>query len=291
MNREKAQVAEGIISIVVNAGLFAVKFWAGATTGSIALVADAWHTMSDSITSVLTVFSVKLASKKPDREHPFGHGRWELISALIMAFILAFIGLEFFNGSVAKFQSRGSAEYGTVALVITIISIVIKELLAQYGFYIGRKTNNPVVTADAWHSRTDSMSSVVVLAGIIVTKFVSGLWWMDSVLGMFCALAIFYAAFKIMQESITRILGEEPGREFIDTLTSEIKKSHGDDLKIHHIHLHNYISQKELTLHLRLDKNMTIEEGHKTATVIEEMIRLKFDMSATIHIEPLPAPE
>ena len=287
MDRKKAQIVEGIVSVVVNALLFVVKFWVGIRTGSIALVADAWHTMSDSLTSIFVVFAAKLASKKPDKEHPFGHGRWELISAIIVAFILVFIGYEFLTGSIERFQNRESVTYGTIAIVITAVSIVIKELLAQYGFYIGRKTNNPVVTADGWHSRSDALSSVVVLAGIVITKFFPGLWWMDSVLGIFCALAIFYAAFQIMKDSITRMLGEEPDAEFIEELDGELDKIYDKDLKLHHLHLHNYISHKELTLHIRLDGTMSVEEGHKIASQIEQMIKQKFDMDATIHIEPL----
>ena len=95
MDRKKAQIVEGIVSVVVNAVLFGVKFWVGMLTGSIALVADAWHTMSDSLTSIFVVLAAKLASKKPDKEHPFGHGRWELISAIIIAFILVFMALNF----------------------------------------------------------------------------------------------------------------------------------------------------------------------------------------------------
>ena len=287
MNREKAQIVEGIVSVVVNAVLFAAKFWIGMVTGSIALVADSWHTMSDSLTSIFVVFAAKLASKKPDKGHPFGHGRWELISAILIAFVLVFIGYEFFTGSITRFQNRESVVYGTLALVITAVAIVIKELLAQYGFYIGRKTNNPVVTADGWHSRSDALSSVVVLIGIIVTRFTPDFWWMDSVLGMFCALAIFYAAFEIMRESITRMLGEEPDAEFLEKLDQEIVEIHNKDMMLHHVHLHNYISQKELTLHIRLEKDMTIAEGHKIATAIENMILEKFEMVATIHVEPL----
>jgi len=287
MNREKAQVLEGVISVVVNAVLFAVKFWAGMVTGSIALMADAWHTLSDSLTSIFVVLSAKLASKKPDKEHPFGHGRWEQISAIIIAFILAFIGYEFLTGSIERFQNRESVVYGALALTITIVSIIIKELLAQYAFYIGRKTNNAVVTADGWHHRSDSLSSVVVLIGIIVSRFATEFWWMDSVLGMFCAAAISYAAYQIMKESITELLGEEPDQELIDKIDAEAKKIYDFDLKMHHFHLHNYIYQKELTLHIRLDKNMTIENGHKIASVIEDMIEKQFDIAATIHIEPL----
>jgi divalent metal cation (Fe/Co/Zn/Cd) transporter len=110
---------------------------------------------------------------------------------------------------------------------------------------------------------------------------------MDSILGMFCAAAIFFAAFKIMKESITKVLGEEPEAGLIEKLTAEVKQLYENDLEIHHFHLHNYISQKELTLHIMLDKNMTIAEAHEIENIIENMIREKFDMSATIHVDPL----
>ena len=285
--REQAQIHAGVMSIIVNTILFAAKLWAGLVTGSIALMADAWHTMSDSLTSVMMIPAAKLASKKPDKKHPFGHGRWELVASMLMAFVLAGIALEFFTGSIERFRDRESVVFGTLALVVTIISIVLKEALAQYEFYLGRKYNNPVITADAWHSRTDSISSIAILLGIIITKIWSGLWWMDSVLGIICALVIFYAAFEIMRDVITKILGEEPGQEFIDELTTQIKEIYSKDLDLHHFHIHNYITHKELTFHIRLDSSMTIELAHEIATDIENMIEEKFNITATIHVEPL----
>ena len=287
MDKIKAQIFEGILSVVVNAVLFAIKFWAGIVTGSIAIVADAWHTLSDSLTSIFVIFSAKLSTRKPDKQHPFGHGRWEQISSIFIAFILGIIAYDFFINSIERFQNRESVVFGTLAIVVTAVSIVIKELLAQYAFYIGRKTDNVIVKADGWHHRSDSLSSVVVLIGIVITKFTDQLWWMDSVLGIFCALAIFYAALQIMNESITKLLGEEPEQDLIEKITLEVKNIYNDDLHIHHFHLHNYISQKELTLHIKVYKNMTIENGHKIATDIEEVIRDKFNIIATIHVEPI----
>ncbi|MCL2801992.1 MAG: cation diffusion facilitator family transporter [Treponema sp.] len=287
MDKLKAQVFEGVLSVIVNAVLFGIKFWAGLITGSIALIADAWHTLSDSLTSIFVIFSARLSSRKPDKEHPFGHGRWEQISSIFIAFILGIIAYDFLINSIERFQYRESVVFGTLAIVVTAVSIVIKELLAQCAFYIGRKTDNVIVKADGWHHRSDSLSSVVVLIGIIITKFTTGLWWMDSVLGIFCALAIFYAAFQIMNESITKLLGEEPEKDLIDKINAEVKKIYSNDLQIHHLHLHNYISQKELTMHIKLDNNMSIENGHKIASEIENIIKEKFDMEVTTHIEPL----
>ena len=286
LNNEQAQIFSGSLSVVLNALLFGVKFWAGIVTGSVALIADAWHTMSDSLTSIFIIIAAKLAAKKPDKEHPFGHGRWELIASLLVAFVLALIAYSVFTNSLDRFQDGESVIFGALALYITIGSIVIKELLAQYSFYLGRKFDNTAITADGWHSRTDSISSVVILAGIIITRFVPGLWWMDSVLGMICALIILYAAYKVLKDSVTRILGEEPKADFIEKLQSEVEKISDTNLKLHHVHIHNYVSHKEITMHICLDENKTIKEGHDLASLIEDMIAEKFNMEATIHVEP-----
>ena len=287
MSREEAQIHAGAMSIAVNTILFGIKLWAGMVTGSIALMADAWHTMSDSLTSVLMIPAAKLASRKPDKQHPFGHGRWELIASMLMAFILGAIALEFFMSSIDRFRNHESVFFGTVAIVVTVASILLKEVLAQYEFYLGRKYKNPVITADAWHSRTDSISSIAILIGIIVSRIWPGLWWMDSFLGIICALVIFYAAFEIMREVITKILGEEPSQELIDKLTVRIREIYGEELHLHHFHIHNYINHRELTFHIRLDKDKTIEEGHIIAKKIENMIEKEFDMDTTIRVEPL----
>ena len=288
MDKSKAQVTEGIVSVIVNALLFAVKFWAGIVTGSIALVADAWHTLSDSLTSIFVIFAVKLSTRKADKEHPFGHGRWEQISSIFVAVVLGIIGYDFLRNSITKFNNRESAIFGTLAIIITVVSIAAKELLAQYAFYLARKTGNLVIRADAWHHRSDALSSIVVLVGILFSMFFGEkLWWIDSVLGMIIALMLFYASFEIIKEAITKLLGEEPDQSLVDKIHGEIKKIYGDDLHIHHIHLHNYVLHQEVTLHIRLDKNKTIEEGHKTATVIEETLEKQFNMTATVHVEPL----
>jgi cation diffusion facilitator family transporter len=288
MEKNKAQLLEGIVSVIANTILFAIKFWAGIVTGSLALTADAWHTLSDSLSSVFIIFAVKLSSKKADREHPFGHGRWEHISSIFVAVLLGIVAFDFFEKSVSRFKTREAVEYGTLAIVVTVISIAAKELLAQFAFYYGRKTDNTIVKADGWHHRSDALSSVIVLAGII-SSFVFGekFWWMDSALGLLVALAIFYATIKILQEAITKLLGEEPDDDLVNKITERVRAVYHDDLQLHHFHIHNYVLHKELTLHIKLDKNMTIEKSHEIATDIEKMIEDDFGIIATIHTEPI----
>jgi len=283
MDKIKAAYTEGIVSIITNTILFVLKMWAGIVTGSIALTADAWHTLSDSISSIVVVVAVKLASKKPDKDHPFGHGRWEQIAALFIAFILAIIAYDFLKDSIIQFNQHESTKFGTIAIIVTVISILVKEALAQYAFYIGRKTDNVSVKADGWHHRTDALSSVVVLIGIIFAK---QFWWVDSVLGTIIAFMLFYATYEIAKEAITKLLGEKPNQNLIDKIVDSVRKKYHDDLKLHHFHIHNYVTHQELTFHIKLDNKLSIENGHKVATDIENIILKEFNIIATIHVEP-----
>jgi cation diffusion facilitator family transporter len=284
MDKVKGGYIEGIVSIILNTILFAAKLWAGIVTGSLALVADAWHTLSDSISSVVLVLASKLMSRKADKEHPFGHGRWEQISALFIAFLLGIIGYDFLKQAIAKFGQREIVRFGIIAYAVMGVSVVVKEALAQYAFYIARKTGNEGVRADGWHHRSDSLASLIVLLAIL---FARQFWWIDSVLAVIVALFLFYATFTIIKETVTKMLGERPSRELVDKITAHVREAYRDSLQIHHFHIHDYVTHKELTLHIRLDKNMTIERGHQIASEIEEKIREKFEIIATIHIEPL----
>ncbi|MDR0525602.1 MAG: cation diffusion facilitator family transporter [Spirochaetaceae bacterium] len=283
MDKAKAGYFEGFISIGVNSALFALKLWAGILTNSLALTADAWHTFSDSLSSLILIIGVKLSSKKADREHPFGHGRIEHITSLFIAFFLGLIAYEFLKTAAGQFIRRESPVYGKTALAVTSLSIIAKELLAQYAFSIARKTQNPSVRADGWHHRSDALSSVGVLAGLLFGK---NLWWIDSALGGAIAFLLFYTAYGIIKASAAALLGEEPDQNLIDQITEEVKGRYNQDLALHHFHIHNYVTHKELTLHIRLDKTLSIDQGHSIATDIEHKIAEKFGIIATVHVEP-----
>jgi cation diffusion facilitator family transporter len=283
MERSRAGYLEGIISVFVNSLLFGLKMWAGIVTGSIALTADAWHTLSDSLSSIVVIIAVKLSSRKPDKEHPFGHGRWEQIAALFIAFFLAIIAFDFLRDSIIQFRNHESTTFGMIAIVVTIISIVSKEALAQYAFYIGRKTGNVSIKADGWHHRTDALSSIVVLVGILFAK---QFWWIDSVLGAVISFMLFYATYQIAKEAINKLLGEQPGSELISKIQTSVGKYTAEDLQLHHFHIHNYVGHQELTFHIKLKNDLTIEEGHRIATDIENIVMDRFGIMSTVHVEP-----
>jgi len=284
MDKTRAGYLEGIISVIVNSVLFILKFWAGIVTGSIAITADAWHTLSDSLSSIIVIVAVKLSSKKPDSDHPFGHGRWEQIAALFIAFLLGIIAFDFLKDSIIRFKSHEATQFGTLAIVVTIISIIVKETLAQYAFYIGRKTDNVSIKADGWHHRTDALSSLAVLVGIL---FANQFWWIDSVLGAIISLMLFYATFQIAKEAVNKLLGEKPSSELIDKIKNSVEQYYSEDIQLHHFHIHNYVGHKELTFHVKLRDDLSIEEGHKIATDIENIVQKEFGIISTVHVEPL----
>ena len=275
---------EGIVSVFLNLLLFVLKYYAGVVSASVALIADAWHTLSDSLTSIVVIFGIKMSSRKPDKEHPFGHGRWEQVSAIIVAILLSVVGFEFISDSIDKLSVREWADFGIWAYVVTIVSIVLKEGLAQYAFYIARITKKSSVRADGWHHRSDALSSVLILVGLFLGSY---FWWIDSVLGMLVSLMLFYAAYHIIKGAINKILGEEPSEEMIGKVKEVVKQEMGDQAYPHHFHVHNYGDHVEFTFHIKVPGEETVLCAHALATKVEERIRKELNMDATIHIEPL----
>lgn len=275
---------EGWLSIIGNILLFGLKYWAGVVTGSIAIIADAWHTLSDSLSSVIVIVGAKIAKKPADKDHPFGHGRADLISAFIIGILLLLVAFDFVIESYQTLKNHESSQFGTIAVVVMIASIVIKELLAQFAYYGARKTNSKVLRADAWHHRSDAFSSLVILIGIFLGPYY---WWIDGAMGMIVAFMIGYAAYQIINDSIHSLLGESPSDTIIEELISTIEEVYPIDLEPHHFHLHTYGDHTELTFHIKLEKNMPIKEAHDIATILEKAIVDKFGYVSTIHIEPL----
>ena len=275
---------EGLVSVILNLLLFVLKYYAGIASASLALIADAWHTLSDSLTSLVVILGIKLSSKKPDKEHPFGHGRWEQISALIIAILLALIGVEFMKDAIAKLRGHEAADFGWLAYLATVASIVLKEGLARYAFYIARKTGNAAVKADGWHHRSDALSSLMVLAGLFLSPY---FWWIDSVLGMLISFMLFYSAYGIIREAVNKILGEEPSEEVIGKVEQIVKAEMGNVAYPHHYHIHHYGDHIEFTFHIKVPGEETVEEAHRKATLIEMQIKTELKIDATIHIEPL----
>ena len=276
---------EGIVGIVANLLLFGLKYWAGIVTGSLALIADAWHTLSDSASSLIVVGSVKLSSRKADERHPFGHGRYQQIASIFIAFLLGIVAYEFLTDSVVKFKQHESTQFGSFAIIVTALSVIIKEGMTQYAYWAYRKTGFETLKADGWHHRSDALSSAVVLIGILLGKY---FWWMDSVLGFLISLMLFYAVFEIVKNSVNKLLGERPDDQLIEEVIKLIGKVSDKEICPHHFHIHTYGDHRELTFHIMLKGNMDISAGHQIANELEDALRVEMGIEATIHVEPIP---
>ncbi|MBU3914160.1 cation diffusion facilitator family transporter [bacterium] len=274
---------EGWLSIVINVILFIAKYWVGLATGSVAILADAWHTLSDSLTSVVVLVGAKVSAKSPDEEHPFGHGRAELIASIIIGVLLAIVAFNFLIESATKLYHRESATFNNLAVVIFLISVVVKEGIAQFSIRLGKKYDSKSMIADGWHHRSDAIASALIVAGIYAGKYY---WWIDGVLGIIVALLIFYATFDILKQSINPLIGEKPDQKLLHDIHEITKKILENKYDIHHVHVHKYGPNTEMTFHMRFQYPISFETAHERVTQLEKALRDELDIVATIHFEP-----
>jgi cation diffusion facilitator family transporter len=285
MKKKSASLAylEGWLSIVINVLLFGLKYWAGIVTHSVAIIADAWHSLSDSLSSIVLLVGVKTAAKPADKRHPFGHGRAELIASVIIGVLLAIVGFNFITEAISKLSKHETADFGTLAIIVIVVSVVLKEGIARFSFWASRQTGSQVLRADGWHHRSDAISSLVILIGIFLGKY---FWWIDGVMGVLIAILILYAAFDILKEGISPLLGERPDEELVSRIKEIAERAAPNAIHVHHIHVHQYGRHRELTFHIYLDGTMSLNDSHAIADTIETAIREELDMEATIHVDP-----
>ena len=274
---------EGTISIILNTLLFGLKYWVGIKTFSIAIIADAWHTLSDSLTSLVVIIGFKVSSKPADKKHPYGHGRAEIISSVIIGTLLAVVGVNFLIASIQKFINHQSASYGNLAVIVFIISVIVKEGLAQFSMRAGKKINSQSLIADGWHHRSDALVSLMVLVGIFIGEY---FWWVDSIMGIIVSLVIFYTTYIILKDSISILIGEEPSEDLEVEIRKIVTNSVSHDVKLHHLHSHKYGDNRELTFHIRLPVDMKLEDAHRITEKLEKKIKEEMNIETTIHAEP-----
>ncbi len=284
MNKKKLAYSEGWVSIFANLILFVIKYWAGTISGSIALISDAWHSLTDSFSSIAVIIGTKISSKPPDKNHPFGHGRVELITSIIIGVFLSVVAFNFFSESIKSLKNHEVAVFGTISIIVISISILIKELLAQYAFYAARKTGYLSLKADAWHHRSDAISSILILIGIFINPYFP---LIDGILGIIVSFFILYTAYKIIKETANAIIGESCDKKTIENLKRISNETAGFDVKIHKIHLHNYINHSELTFHIYLPDNMTVKESNFITSRIIKKIKNTKQFNTTIYIDSI----
>ena len=284
MNKQSLGYLEGWLSVVINTALFALKIWVGTVAGSIAMIADSWHTLSDTFTSVVVILGFWASARPADGKHPFGHGRAEPIAAIIIGTLLVVVGIEFFRQSVTRLMHHQKATFGAFAMIVFLISVILKEALARFSIWAGRKIDSSSLIADGWHHRSDAIASALTVAGGLMGGYYV---WMDGVLGIGVSGLILYAAYDIIRTSTSTSLGETHSSDLENRIRRIIKTAAPTAADIHHLHVHRYGDHIELTFHMCFPPAMRIDEAHQTAARVKYALKDALGAETTVHLEPI----
>lgn len=271
--------------IGLNIILFALKYFAGIISGSIAITADAFNNLSDAGSSVITLVGLKLANKRPDRDHPFGHGRLEYISGLAVSVIIIVVGVELFRSSIDKILNPADVEANAVTFIILIASIAVKGYMFFYNRRIGKKINSAGMKATAVDSIGDAVATTVVLVSSVIAYFTE--LRIDSWCGILVSLFILYAGIKSAKETLDLLLGGLPEKEFVDEI-KDIVMSYDKIVGIHDLIVHDYGPGRIMvSLHAEVNGNDNIYELHDVIDNIEKRISDEMNCAAVIHMDPI----
>ena len=271
-------------SIILNVFLFAVKLILGFVSGSLSLIADAVHTLSDTVTSVIVLVSFYITAKPSDKEHPFGHGRAEFISAIIMSTLLTITAFELFQSSLKRTLEPVSFTASWWIIVIIFGTVVLKEGLAWYATGLSRKIKSDALLADAWHHRLDAISSLLVVLAFIFSRF--GYPYLDGPVGILISLIIVYSAFQIVKSPVDKLLGTPPDEELLNNIEQHTLKVAGVK-GIHDVIIHNYGEISVISLHIEVDENLSFVEAHRIAESVDKNLRAVLNAHVTVHFDPV----
>ena len=274
-----------IVGIFLNVILFAGKYIAGTISGSIAIIADALNSISDALSSLITLVSFKLAGKKPDPSHPFGHGRIEYIAGLIVSFIILHTGIDLFLDSIDKIRNPEQIANSTLIMIILAVSILTKLYMVYYNYRIGKKINSPTMSATATDSFSDVASTTVVLLCTIFAKYVS--FPLDGYCGLLVSCLVIYAGISAARETIAPLLGPPADKETVDEI-ERIVMAHDGVIGIHDLVLHDYgPGRRMVSLHVEVPGDDDIFKIHDMIDNIEGELYMNLQIEATIHMDPV----
>ena len=277
-------ITQGWISIVANFIIFVLKLVFGFISNSIALIADAFHSLSDMASSGVVVFGFKMASKPADKEHPFGHGRAETIAALTISILIGFTGIEFIKTSITRFMNPNSIEVSWAVILVVLITIVLKEVLARLSYNLGDKINSSTLIADAIHHRSDMWSSVLVLSAF------GGAWLgypkIDAIMGLGVAGMMIQSAYAIARTAIDDLLGKPVDTETIKNIKEYAMQS-PEVSNVHDIVVHSYGAHRFISLHLEIAEGKSPESMHDIADSVEKLLSHEMEADVITHVDPV----
>lgn len=275
----------GAVGIVLNLILFGIKIFAGFISGSVAIAADAFNNLSDAGSSVITMIGFRMAGRKPDPEHPFGHGRIEYVTGLIVSFLIILMGFELGKSGFEKIISPVPVEYNRITVIILIVSIIIKLYMYLYNKKTGERISSQAMNATAMDSFTDSISTCVVLLTMLLSEY-AGIQ-VDGWCGLLVAAFILYSGITSAKDTIEPLLGSRPDKEFVDKI-AEYACSYPQILGVHDLIVHDYgPGRMMVSFHAEVPADGDILEVHDLIDNIEAKLREILSCEAVIHMDPI----
>jgi cation diffusion facilitator family transporter len=285
-DREKYGFVSGFSCIICNAILFISKFIIGTITGSVSITADAFNNLSDSLSNIFTIAGAKIASKPNDKEHPFGHGRMEYISAMIMSVFIFTMGIELGKSSIEKIIHPTDVKFSITSIIVLIIAICIKLWMAVFNNKLYKLSNNLNMKAVTQDSLNDCIATSATILALIISSFTKFKRF-DGIIGTIVAIVILISGVKIVAEVISTLLGKAPD----DSTVQEVKKiilSKQNITGVHDLIIHDYGPKKIFaSAHAEVPPNSNIVEIHEEIDNAEKEIREKLGIDITIHTDPI----
>jgi len=284
--RTRICFASGILGIICNLFLFGVKLFVGTMMNSIAIISDAFNNLSDTGSSVVTIIGAKLSRKKPDREHPFGHGRYEYIASLIVSFIIIMVGIELFKSSVQKVINPESLVMSPWLLGFLCLSVPVKIWMFCYNKTMGNAINSPVVLAASRDSLNDAVASSAVIVAAVVGKFID-FPSLDGIVGTVVSLLIIYSGFGITMDTIGLLLGSVPDPVLSEEIRKIVLETEGV-VGVHDLIVHDYGPGRILaSVHAEVPDNCNIVEIHEKIDTLEHKIDEQLGIHIVVHMDPI----
>ena len=283
--REKYGILCGGFGIFLNVILFALKFIFGTIAASVAMVADAFNNLSDAASSIVQILGFKLASKKPDSQHPFGHGRLEYVSGLAISFFILLMGFELIKSSITKLINPEPQNYNLFSILVMGFAILIKFYMYLYNHQIAKKIDSVTMEATAKDSFSDMISTSVVIVSIIISRFTN--FPVDGIAGIIVGAFILKTGYEAAKDTIGPLLGNPPSKELVDEIEKELLK-YKPIIGMHDLIVHDYgPGRMMISLHAEVPGDMNIFDLHDVIDVAEVMISRKFNCSVVIHMDPI----
>ena len=272
-----------LISIIGNILLSSIKLAIGFYYSSIALISDGFHSLSDIITSAVGYLGIKISLKPPDKTHPFGHARFEPLVAFLVGESLLLVSYEIGRNAISRMIHRNYTEVNSLMLYITLASIAVKEGMARYSIHIGKKLNNQILIADAYHHRSDAMSSIAVLIGLTTQKF--GFKYGDSLAGLLVAILLVKISLEIIWKNVRYLTGYAPHQELIEKI-KQTALNNPNVLGIHNFKAHYIGTKLHVELHIEVSPKITLKEAHEIChKVKEEIEKIELVDRSFIHVD------